>query len=69
VKPVYAKRHGVLAGPNRRGLYAVHVGTNKTFLRAAKDAVCDKAVQNGGDGIRRQRQTPIRFQERTKAKK
>jgi len=40
------------------------------FLRAAKDAVCDKTIQNkGGDGIRRQRQTPIRFQERIKAKK
>jgi hypothetical protein len=60
----------VLAGPNRRGLYAVRIGTNKTFLRAAKDAVCDKTVQNnGGDGIRRQRQAPIRFQERIKAKK
>jgi hypothetical protein len=58
----------VLAGLNRRGLCAAHVGTNITFLRAAKDFFCDKTVQNGGDGIRRQRQTPIRFQERTKAK-
>jgi len=56
-------------GPNRRGLYAVHVATNKTFLRAAKDAACDKPVQKGGDGIRRQRQTPIHFQECMKAKK
>ena len=64
------KRHGVLAGPNRQGLYAVRIGTNKTFLRAAKDAVCHETVQNNrGDGIRRQRQTPIRFQERIKAKK
>lgn len=60
----------MLGGPNRRSLYAVHVGTNKTFLRAARDAVCDKTGKNNGsDGIRRQRKTPIRFQERTKAKK
>ena len=62
----FVKRHGVLAGPNK-GAYMLFMSVQTKS--AEEDVVRDKTVQNGGVGIRRQSQTPILFQEPTKAKK